>query len=145
MKYLLIVILTIISLGLFGQKNEISLSNSGVYLDNQISYGVGFHYLRDKRCDRWLQGPYKIGIGIESIPNQHNTFGLILEYNLTDKLFFDISPNIIFSENTYSYGFHFESGYEFEVGRFCLSPVAHLSIDPEDYHLGLGLHLGFNF
>lgn len=40
---------------------------------------------------------------------------------------------------------HFEISYEFEFANFHIGPAMELAYDPEDFHLSLGLHLGYGF
>ncbi|MHB8132270.1 MAG: hypothetical protein ACYDEX_25230 [Mobilitalea sp.] len=93
---------------------------------------------------------FGIGIGYERIfdEHKHNTIGVILSYAPIDHLALSLSPGIIFNENNLSdlnFGFHLETLYEFEIGMFHMGPVAEFAYAVEDYHVSLGLHLGFGF
>lgn len=41
--------------------------------------------------------------------------------------------------------FHIESTYEFEFKNIHLGPAIEFAYDPEDFHISLGLHIGYGF
>lgn len=62
----------------------------------------------------------------------------------------NLSPGITFEDeegesSETNFALHFETSYEFEVKNFHIGPVFEVAYDPEDYHISLGLHVGFGF
>ena len=91
-----------------------------------------------------------MGVGYERIfdEHKHNTFGVIIQYNPVEHLVLSFSPGITFRDIHASglhFGLHFETLYEFEIGIFHIGPVAEFAYYIEDYHVSLGVHLGFGF
>jgi hypothetical protein len=142
MKYILILIVSVCSLGLFAQehkKNEIGIDNSLVFVlnDNLYGYGYHIHYVRNI-------SKFGIGFGYEKIfIEKHNIVSLFFSFKPIEKLSLGISPGISLDSGEPS--LHFETGYEFEVGKICVGPVFTYAIDPEDQHMSLGVHIGYSF
>jgi hypothetical protein len=43
------------------------------------------------------------------------------------------------------FALHFETSYEFQLHHWHLGPTVSFGYDPEDYHFGLGVHIGYGF
>ncbi len=127
-------------------KNEIGMANSPVYFVNEkvFTYGLHLHYIRSVS-----ETPFGLGLGYERIfdEHKHNTISIVGSYRPLEQLTLIASPGLTFESNESSgkFALHIESSYEFELGNFHLGPVAEIAYDPEDYHMSLGLHLGYGF
>jgi hypothetical protein len=128
-------------------KNELGIANSPIYIINEkeFAYGLHAHYIRSFKETR-----FGIGVGFERIfdEHKHNTIGVILSYAPIEHLALSLSPGITFNENNASdlhFGLHLETLYEFEIGIFHIGPVAEFAYSIDDYHVSLGVHLGFGF
>ncbi|HIA36594.1 MAG TPA: hypothetical protein EYN89_07625 [Flavobacteriales bacterium] len=165
-KYLLLLILTVLGNAVYAQgeehheehhegnhdhyehhRNEIGIANAPVYFVNEgaVSYGLHIHFLTNIAKTK-----FSLGLGYERIfdEHQHNTIGLVGSYRPTDRLSFNLSPGITFEGEEASEGsfaLHAETAYEFEFKNIHFGPVLELAYDLEDYHLSLGLHLGYGF
>lgn len=128
-------------------QNEIGIANAPVYFvkEKTISYGLHLHYIR-----KLGESKFGLGAGYERIfdTHEHNTFGLVGCYSPVDKLSLTLSPGITL-ENVrpceVNFALHFETVYEFEIKNIHLGPVFEFAYDPEDYHISLGLHIGYGF
>ena len=94
----------------------------------------------------------KFGFGIAYERNfdqhKHNTIGLLASYNPVGGLHIDLSPGVTFEDHEPSelrFAFHAETAYNFDLGNFHLGPMLGFAFDPEDYHIGIGLHVGYGF
>jgi hypothetical protein len=127
--------------------NEIGIANSIVYFVNakETAYGLHLHYIH-----YFHQTKFGAGLGYERVfdEHKHNTFGVIGTYSPVNSLTLSFSPGITFEDehsDELKFACHFEVTYEFEIGDFHIGPVAGIASDPEDYHLGIGIHLGYGF
>ncbi|MBL4623661.1 MAG: hypothetical protein JKY42_00720 [Flavobacteriales bacterium] len=126
-------------------KNEIGIANSPVYFvkEKEFSYGLHIHYMQTISDSK-----FGLGVGVERIFDQHkhNTIGVIGSYRPTEKLSINLSPGITFEDNSkVNFALHFETSYEFEIRNFHIGPALEFAYDPEDYHISLGLHIGYGF
>ena len=128
-------------------KNEIGIANAPVFFVKEkiFSYGVHLHYIRTIRKSK-----FGLGAGYERIfdAHGHNTFGLVTCYRPIDKLSLILSPGITFEDENPGnpdFALHAETSYEFEIKNFHLGPVFEFAYDPEDFHISLGLHIGYGF
>ena len=127
-------------------KNEIGIANSPVYVlkEKEFAYGLHAHYIRGLK-----ETKFGIGVGYERIfdEHKHNTIGVILSYAPLEHLDLSLSPGITFNDNAseLNFGVHLETLYEFEIGFFHIGPVAEFAYSVEDYHVSLGIHIGFGF
>jgi hypothetical protein len=127
-------------------KNELGIANSAVYLfqEKEFAYGLHLHYVRGLK-----DTDFGIGIGYERIfdAHRHNALGVILSYTLLDHLNLSLTPGFTFSDDARNsdFGIHFETLYEFELGKFHIGPTTEFAYAGEDYHLSIGLHIGFGF
>ena len=127
-------------------KNEIGIANSPVYFvkENTFAYGLYFHYVINITNTR-----FGVGFGYERVfdEHKHNTIGLVGTYRPVEKLSFNVSPGLTFEDESVSANFalHLETMYEFEIKNFHIGPALEFASDPEDYHISLGLHIGYGF
>lgn len=128
-------------------KNEIGIANSPVFLlkEKEFAYGLHLHYIRNIHHSK-----FGIGLGYERIfdDHKHNTIGIVGSYNPVDRVFVNISPGISFEDNAHSgvnFAFHLETTYDFEFKNFHLGPALEFAYGKEDYHISIGLHVGFGF
>lgn len=134
-------------LGSDNHKNEIGIANSLIYIleEKEFTYGLHAHFTRS-----FKESKFGIGVGFERIydDHKHNTIGVLLSYTPAENLALSISPGITWRDNNPSnlhFGLHFETLYEFEIGIFHVGPVAEIAYSEDDYHVSLGMHLGFGF
>ena len=128
-------------------RNEIGIANALVYFvkEEVFAYGLHIHYVYNL-----AETKFGIGLGFERIFDQHkhNTLGIVGSFRPIDKLSIILSPGITFEDNENSnlnFALHFEVSYEFEINNFHIGPVLEFAYDPEDYHISLGLHIGYGF
>lgn len=128
-------------------KNEIGIANAPVYFvkEKEFAYGLHLHYVRTIGDSK-----FGLGLGVERIfdEHKHNTIGIVGSYRFTDAWSFNFSPGVTFEDNegqTVNFAMHFETAYEFEFKDFHIGPVFEVAYDPEDYHISLGLHIGYGF
>jgi len=128
-------------------KNELGIANSPIYIikEKEFAYGLHAHYIRSLKETR-----FGIGVGYERIfdEHKHNSIGVILSYAPIEHLALSLSPGIIFNDNNASdlhFGLHLETLYEFEIGIIHIGPVAEFAYSADDYHVSLGVHVGFGF
>lgn len=128
-------------------RNEIGVANSPVYFINEkeLAYGLHLHYIRSI-----ANSQFGIGLGYERVfdAHGHNTFGVVASYRPMERLSFNLSPGVTVEGSAFSapqFAIHAETSYEFELEDFHIGPVFEVAYDPEDYHISLGLHVGFGF
>lgn len=127
-------------------RNEIGIANSPVYFlkEKSISYGMHIHYVYNIPKSK-----FGVGLGYERIfdEHKHNTFGIVGTYRPIERLCLNVSPGLTFEADSTKplFALHLESSYEFEIGNFHIGPAFEFAYDPEDYHLSLGLHVGYGF
>jgi hypothetical protein len=127
-------------------KNEIGISYSPVYLlkEKVFSSGLHIHYVHNIQKSK-----FGIGVGYERIfeKHKHNTFGLEATYIPIEQLNFSLSPGLAFEDNNSKVNFalHLETSYEFEIKEFHIGPAFEFAYHPEDFHISLGIHVGYGF
>jgi len=128
-------------------RNEVAMSNNLVFLgkDKEFAFGIHLHYLRNIGVSK-----FGAGLGYERIFDEHghNTVSLAGSYRPFHELVFMVSPGITFDdqgEKHLDFSMHLEAGYEFEIKHIHIGPVLGVAFIPGDYHLSLGLHLGYGF
>lgn len=128
-------------------QNEIGIANAPVYFvkEKTFSYGLHLHYIH-----KLGESKFGLGAGYERIfdTHGHNTFGLVGCYSPVDKLSLTLSPGITLEDvrpDEVNFALHFETVYEFEIKNIHLGPVFEFAYDPEDYHISVGLHIGYGF
>jgi hypothetical protein len=149
-KALLFVLFFISFSSLFAQedhhKNEFGMANSPVYFvkEKVFAYGLHMHYIRNISKTK-----FGYGLGYEKIfdSHKHTTVGLVGTFRPIPKLSLNASPGVTFEkgEKKGRFALHLESAYEFEIKEFHIGPVLEFAYDPEDYHISLGLHIGYGF
>ena len=121
----------------------LSLAPSWFLSEGGISTAVHFHYVYN-----FPHTKYGIGLGYERIfdEHKHNFIGVEFNYRIIHPLTVSLSPGVAF-EGEHSgetdFALHFETVYEFELGRLHIGPMVEIAYHPEDWHLSLGIHLGF--
>ncbi|MBX9851301.1 MAG: hypothetical protein K2X86_06025 [Cytophagaceae bacterium] len=127
-------------------KNEIGIASSAAYFKgNELSYSMHIHYIRNISGSK-----FGLGLSFERIffTFKHNTAGVVIAYRPLEKLSLISSPGVTFEEDNLSnpvFTLHTEVAYEFEIGAFHIGPAFEFAFDPNDYHMGLGLHVGYGF
>lgn len=127
-------------------KNEIGIANSPVYLvkEKELVYGLHLHYVRNL-----FHSKFGVGIGFERVfdEHKHNTIGIVGVYRPIGNLSLSVSPGITFEDGFEEsrFALHLESAYEWELGDFHVGPAFEFAYDQEDYHISLGLHVGYGF
>jgi len=127
-------------------KYEIGAANSAVYFikEKEFAYGLHLHLIRNI-----LHSKFGFGLGYERVfdEHKHNTIGLVASYRPIDRLSLNVSPGVAFEDNssTAKFALHLETAYEFEIKSFHIGPAFEFAYDQEDYHVSLGLHIGYGF
>lgn len=127
-------------------RNEIGIENSPVYFINEkvLAYGLHIHFVRNIPKTR-----LGIGLGYERIfdDHRHNTFGLVGIIRPAENISFSVIPGLTFEDKEKSarFSIHLEAAYEWEIKDFHIGPVIKFAYDQEDYHTGIGLHIGYGF
>ena len=127
-------------------KNEFGVANSPVYFVNEkeFAYGLHLHYVRTISDSK-----FGIGLGYERIfdEHKHNTIGIVGSYRIVEGLSINASPGITFEGggSEANFALHLETAYEWEVSDFHIGPSFEFAYDPEDYHISLGIHIGYGF
>ncbi len=127
-------------------RHEIGVGNSAVYFlkEKSVHYGLHVHY-------SYAIPHTKIGVGagyeIVFSEHRHNMAGLTVIYQPVRGLNLNLMPGLAFHEGEehIDIALHFETSYEFMFGDFHIGPSVSVGWDPEDTHLGLGIHVGYGF
>ncbi len=127
-------------------KNELGISISPAYFVNEkvFTFAMHVHYTR-------LIPKTKFGIGASFerivLDPKHSTFGLVIAYYPLEKISFAVSPGLTFEDTNRSalFALHLETTYQFDIGKFHIGPAFEFAYDPNDYHLSLGVHVGYGF
>ena len=125
--------------------NELGVANAPVYYvkEKELTYGLHLHLVHS-----FADSKFGIGIGYERIfdEHKHNTVGLVVSYRATEAWSINAAPGITFEDNAQpNVALHLETVYEFEIKDFHVGPVFEVAYDPEDYHISLGIHIGYGF
>jgi len=159
--FLLMLLTTTLSFNTYGQsakepsknsdshehsKNEIGIAISPAYFINEKvwTFAMHFHYTR-------LIPKTKFGIGASFervvLDPKHSTFGLVIAFYPIEKLSFTLSPGMTIEDADPEalFALHLETAYEFEIGNFHIGPAFEFAYDPNDYHISLGIHVGYGF
>ncbi len=128
-------------------KYELGVANSFVYFvkEKEVAYGLHVHLVRNIEHSK-----FGYGFAYERIfdEHKHNTIGFVGSYNPFEGLHISLSPGVTLEDSEPSdlkFAFHAETSYGFSFGDFHIGPMFEFAIDPEDYHLSLGLHIGYGF
>lgn len=128
-------------------KHEFGVANSMVFLakEKEIAYGLHLHLVRNIEHSK-----FGFGIAYERIfdEHKHNTIGIVGSYNPFKLLHISLTPGVSFNDNESSdlkFAFHAETSYDFNLGNLHLGPMLEVAFAPDDYHISLGLHIGFGF
>lgn len=127
--------------------HEIGVSVAPVYFFNEkeLSSAVHAHYTYN-----FPHTKFGLGLAYEHIfdEHRHNFIGLEGAYRPFHPLTLNVTPGITFEgadPGEKQFAIHFETVYEFEIGRFHLGPVFEFAYHKEDYHISLGVHIGMGF
>ena len=158
MKYFFYILLLFFWQNMFGQNNEqiehlhkhhneIGVANGPIYFINEkeFSYGIHIHFIHSLD-----ETKYGVGVGYERIfdKHKHNTITVVGSYRPIDKLSINLSPGITFEDKEISkmnFAIHLETSYEFQINDFHVGPIIEFAYEPEDYHISLGIHIGYGF
>ena len=156
MKLLLVLIFGLIANSVCSQeinhnhhhhKYELGLANSLVYFagENEYAYGLHLHLVRNI-----VHSKFGYGIAYERVfdEHRHNTIGIVGSYNPISTLHINIAPGLAFEDSEpsdFKFAFHAEASYDFELGFLHVGPLLEFAYDPEEYHISLGLHIGYGF
>ncbi len=121
--------------------HEIGASITPVYFANEAELSISTHLHYVYNFEHTKLG---LGVGYERVfdEHKHNFIGVELNYRPVHRLTFSLSPGVVFEGDEKDFALHFETVYEFEFGAFHIGPVLELAWHPEDYHIGLGIHIG---
>lgn len=127
--------------------NEIAISNNLVFLgtDREFAYGIHLHYVHN-----FGETKFGAGLGYERIFDEHghNSISIAGSYRPFHEFVILLSPGITFEDHwdrQVELSIHIETGYEFEIKHLHFGPVLGFAYIPGDYHLSMGLHLGYGF
>ena len=113
--------------------------------EKEFAYGLHVHYMYNFE-DTW----FSAGVGYERIFDEHghNTVGVLGNFMPFDGFNITLMPGIGFEDHERSdvyFALHLEMLYEFGIGDFHIGPTVGFGYEPEDIHLGAGIHLGYGF
>ncbi len=127
-------------------KNEVGVAISPAYFvkEDVFTFSMHLHYIRTIS-----ETKFGIGASFERIifAPKHSTYGIVFAYRPIESLSFIVSPGVTYEDaNPGSFfALHIETAYEFELGNFHIGPAFEFAYDPNDYHLSLGVHIGYGF
>ncbi len=126
---------------------EIGVANSCVFFvgEKEFAYGLHIHLVRNIKHSK-----FGYGIAYERIfdEHKHNTVGIVGSYVPFKTMHLNIAPGIAFEDSEpsdFKFSFHAETSYDFNLGNFHIGPLLEFAFDAEDYHISLGLHIGYGF
>ncbi len=155
-----LLLFTLLSLNVFGQsemedvheghdhhRHETGLAGSAVYLFKEGVFGLSTHLHYTYNL---AETPFGIGAGYEVIftEHRHHNIGIAAIYRPVEGLNLNLTPGIAWeggSSHGPVFALHFETSYEFQFHHWHIGPAISIGYDPEDYHLGLGIHIGYGF
>lgn len=127
--------------------HEIGLSVGPAWFLNEgeTSAAIHLHYVYN-----FPETKFGLGLGYERIfdDHKHNFIGVELNYRPIHPLTLNLSPGLAFEgehNEGSEFAMHFETVYEFEMGKFHIGPMIEVAYHPEDWHFSLGIHLGLGF
>ena len=126
--------------------NEIGVANSMLYIfsENGYAYGLHAHYIRYIPHTK-----FGYGFGYERVFGHHqtNTIGILGSYNPFIEFYFNFIHVITFEDksNQVDLALHFEVLYEFELYNFHIGPTIGYSLNPNDQHISIGVHMAYTF
>jgi hypothetical protein len=128
-------------------RHEIGMASSAVYLVKEEVFGLSFHL---HYTYSFPETRFGIGVGYEVIftEHQHNNIGIAAIYRPVEGLNLNLTPGIAWESGSNHgpvFALHFETSYEFQLHHWHLGPTVSFGYDPEDYHFGLGVHVGYGF
>jgi len=126
-------------------KHEFGVSVSPVYFikEKELSTAVHLHYTHNVAESR-----FGVGLAYEHIfdEHKHNFFGIEGSFRPVHPWSLSVTPGITYEGKDFDekqFALHFETAYEFEISHFHLGPAFEFAYHSEDFHLSLGVHIGF--
>ena len=130
------------------KKNEIGGAVGAVFNLNEQEVAPGFHLHYTRMFDGKLRH-FGLSPGFGFLIGDHNHFAfhLMLIYRPIHGWWIGAGPGITYFDHhdEWAASGHFETGYEFDLGKIHLGPVIEYVVAKEDQHFMLGLHLGVPF
>lgn len=127
--------------------NEIAFAATSVYILGEKAFapGIHAHYVYNIPHSK-----FGFGLGYERIfdDHNHNLLGVIGSYRPVSQWSINLSPGVLYKKfraSDLEPALHLETAYEFELKNFHIGPVAGIAISPDDYHIGVGIHIGIGF
>ena len=156
LKLFVVIFFGLITTSIYGQevnhdhdhhKYELGVANSLVYFAGEDEYAYGFHLHLVRNISH---SKFGYGIAYERIfdKHKHNTIGIVGSYIPFKSLHISIAPGVSFEDaepSELKFAFHTEASYDFDLWNFHVGPLLEFAFDPEDYHISLGLHIGYGF
>ena len=130
-------------------KNEISVAAGIVPIvaEDELTAGFHLHYIRGIGKNN----RFGLGTSLETIIDEHKhyTLSIVFQYRIYKGLILAYAPGLLMrkenSENVFQFAQHFETAYEFELGKFHIGPVAEIGIELTGVHYMGGIHFGIDF
>ena len=125
---------------------EVGVAGTAVYLvtEKKFGFGLHLHYVHNIAASK-----FGLGLGYERIfaDHKHNNIGLVVSFRPVEAFSIDLTPGLNFEQENpgAKFAVHLETTYEFEWNSIHLGPVMEFAYATEDYHVSLGLHLGYDF
>ncbi len=129
-------------------RNELGIAIAPVHFikEGETSFGLHLHYIHNLANSK-----FGVGLGYERVfdDHEHHTFGVVGSYRPIERLAVNLSPGLTYEGAEegapLNFALHLETAYEFEVDDLHIGPVLEFAYDQEDYHVALGIHIGFGF
>lgn len=127
--------------------HEFGVSVSPVYFikEQELSGAVHLHYTYNIP-----ETKFGFGLAYEHIfdDHKHNFFGVEGVFRPVHPWSVSVTPGVTYEGKNFDekeFAVHFETAYEFELSNVHLGPALEFAYHSEDFHISLGLHLGFGF
>ena len=127
--------------------HEIGVSVSPVYFvkAKELSTALHLHYTYN-----FPETKFGVGLAYEHVfdEHKHNFWGVEASFRPVHPFSISLTPGLTYERNDFSekqFAMHLETAYEFELSHFHLGPALEFAYHNEDYHVSLGLHIGFGF
>lgn len=131
------------------KKNEISAGVGVVTLqhEDELAAGLHLHYVRGVAFHDKLG----VGLGFETIFDEHKhyTISAVFQYRVYKGWSVAYAPGLLMVKEDgiweYQFAQHFETAYEWEIGKFHIGPMAEIGVEPHGTHYMIGVHFGIDF
>jgi hypothetical protein len=128
------------------ERHHIGISGgiTGAFPETKYIPGGHLHYSYLYKIKNLQMG---IGTGLEYLIDKHQHIGIDLSFSFfpTEDFEISIAPGIVFINNVKEYATHIELAYSFDIKSIHLGPLIETAVSKDDFHLTLGIHLGFGF